>query len=84
MFSPDFLLNLLKAHGVEPSSSCVLDIGTGNGNFTLELANIFLSVVTIDCDTEVVNRINEKIKERKISNIKALHCSADDLPTLGV
>ena len=70
MGSQDFLWDLLRSHGIEPGSSSVLDIGTGNGKFSLELANIFKEVITIDSDGEAVKKINEKISSRKIANIK--------------
>ena len=45
MGSQDFLLDVLRSHGIEPSISTVLDIGTGNGKFSLELANMFKHVI---------------------------------------
>ena len=72
MGSQDFLLDVLRSHGIEPSISSVLDIGTGNGKFSLELANMFKDVITIDSDGEAVKKINEKISSRKIANIKGI------------
>ena len=72
MGSQDFLLDVLRSHGIEPSISSVLDIGTGNGKFSLELANMFKHVITIDSDGEAVKKINEKISSRKIANIKGI------------
>ena len=68
--SQDFLIDVLRSHGIDPARSSVLDIGTGNGKFSLELANMFQDVITIDSDGEAVQRINEKISNRKIANIK--------------
>ena len=70
MCSQDFLIDVLRSNGIDPASSSVLDIGTGNGKFSLELANMFQEVITIDSDGEAVQRINEKISNRKIANIK--------------
>ena len=84
MLALDFLANIFRSHGIDPSSSSALDIGPGNGNFTLELATIFRSVLTIDCDGEVISRLNQKIEKRQISNIQAVHCAAEDLPSFGV
>ena len=70
MCSQDFLIDVLRSNGIDPASSSVLDIGTGNGKFSLELANMFKEVITIDSDGEAVQRINEKISNRKIANIK--------------
>ena len=72
MGSQDFLLDVLRSHGIEPGNSSVLDIGTGNGKFSLELANMFKHVITIDSDGEAVKKINEKISSRKIANIKGI------------
>ena len=72
MSGQDFLLDVLRSHGIEPGSSSVLDIGTGNGKFSLELADIFKDVITIDNDIGAVQKINEKISSRKISNIKGI------------
>lgn len=35
----DCLINILSSYGIEPRASRVLDIGFGNGNFTLELGS---------------------------------------------
>ena len=70
MCSQDFLIDVLRSNGIDPANSSVLDIGTGNGKFSLELANMFQEVITIDSDGEAVQRINEKISNRKIANIK--------------
>ena len=70
MCSQDFLIDVLRSNGIDPASSSVLDIGTGNGKFSLELANMFKEVITIDSDGEAVQKINEKISSRKIGNIK--------------
>ena len=72
MCSQDFLLDVLRSNGIEPGSSSVLDIGTGNGKFSLELARMFKDVITIDSDGEAVRKINEKIADRKITNIKGI------------
>ena len=72
MGSQEFLFDVLRSHGIEPGSSSVLDIGTGNGKFSLELANMFRDVITIDSDGEAVQKINEKISARKIANIKGI------------
>ena len=72
MGSQEFLFDLLRSHGIEPSLSSVLDIGTGNGKFSLELASMFRDVITIDSDGEAVQKINEKISSRKIANIKGI------------
>ena len=84
MLDLDFLVNIFKSHGIDPSSSSALDIGPGNGKFTLELATIFRSVVTIDCDEAVISRLKQKVRRSEISNIEAIHCPAEDLPSLGV
>ena len=70
--SQDFLIDVLRSHGIDPARSSVLDIGTGNGKFSLELANMFQDVITIDSDGEAVRKINEKISSRKIANIKGI------------
>ena len=84
MLDLDFLVNIFKSHGIDPSCSSALDIGPGNGKFTLELATIFRSVVTIDCDEAVISRLKQKVRRSEISNIEAIHCPAEDLPSLGV
>ena len=72
MCSQDFLIDVLRSNGIDPASSSVLDIGTGNGKFSLELANMFKDVITIDSDGEAVQKINEKISSRKIANLKGI------------
>ena len=74
---------ILESHGIDPSSSCILDIGCGNGNFTLELSKIFKKVVAIDSSEEAVKKINNILQGGENNNISVLHLDASKLMSFG-
>jgi len=76
-------LEILKCYGIEPEKCSILDIGCGNGKFTLELGKIFGRVVTIDSQPDAIRKLKCKIADMGLLNISALHLDASSLPTLG-
>ena len=52
-------LQILSSYNINPGATTILDIGFGNGKFTLELGKIFKKVVAID---KSAARCNERRK----------------------
>lgn len=51
----------------------VLEFGAGTGTTSMFLARRVKDIVMMDSSTEMVKRMNEKIREEGIKNLKALH-----------
>ena len=79
----DCLLKIFTTYGIDTGTSRVLDIGCGNGKFTLELAAVFDEVVAIDASKEVVEKVTKLSQKRKLKNVEVLQIDAKDLHTLG-
>ena len=60
---------ILYTYNISPGSSTILDIGCGNGKFTLQLGRIFKKVVTIDISQDVIDKLKVKIEEEKLTNV---------------
>ena len=55
---------------------CILDVGCGSGNPTMELARLTDGVITgIDTDQTSLKQLNEKISVRGLNNITVKNCS---------
>ena len=64
--------DILDTYGINPGCSSILDIGCGNGNFTIKLGKIFKRVVTIDTSQDVIEKLRMKIEEEKATNITGI------------
>ena len=65
-------LEILKCYGIEPEKCSILDIGCGNGKFTLELGKIFGRVVTIDSQPDAIRKLKCKIADMGLLNISGM------------
>ena len=54
----------------------VLEIGTGIGTLTIELAKKAGKVIAIEQDTKIANILNERLKEEKIDNVELINDDA--------
>ena len=62
-------MDILQHHNMDPSICTILDIGCGNGKFTLELGKIFKTVLTIDSSPNAVSKLKHKIAADGLINI---------------
>jgi ubiquinone/menaquinone biosynthesis C-methylase UbiE len=81
-FDPDNiqLQSLLEA--CDLGGSKVLEVGCGNGIFTLKLADHSKQVVAIDNDHGIIEAARQKAKERIVSNVEFLAMDAQNLRLL--
>ena len=70
----DSFLSIVCSYGIDPSQSTILDIGCGNGRFTLELSRVFQKVVTIDSSDTVIQKLLRKMEAENITNISGNNC----------
>jgi len=54
----------------------VLEIGTGIGTLTIELAKKAGKVIAIEQDTKIANILSERLKEEKIDNVELINDNA--------
>ena len=83
MSEMDCLMKIFTTYGIETGTSRVLDIGCGNGKFTLELAAVFDEVLAIDDSKEVVEKVTKLSRNRIRKNVTVMQMNAKDLHTLG-
>jgi ubiquinone/menaquinone biosynthesis C-methylase UbiE len=81
-FDPDNiqLQSLLKACDLHGSK--VLEVGCGNGIFTLKLADYAKQVMAIDIDPGIIQAARQKAKERIVSNVEFKAMDAQNLRLL--
>jgi len=74
---------ILRTLGVSAEQS-VVDVGSGNGYFTLPAAELVgnAPVYAIDVDAELLAELSEAARARGHSNINAVHGDARNLPDL--
>ena len=77
------LLKIFSSYGIDPNTSKVLDIGCGNGKFTLELAKVFQEVLGIDSSSEVINNVRKAALRQNIKNLSLKLLDPKELHTLG-
>ena len=56
-------LQILSSYNISPEATTILDIGFGNGKFTIELGKIFKKVVAIDSSTEAVKTLKKRASD---------------------
>ncbi|MDP6667891.1 MAG: class I SAM-dependent methyltransferase [Dehalococcoidia bacterium] len=66
-----------------PPAARALDIGTGGGEYLLEMAAFFSSVVGIDPDPEMIAVATSNAQKSGIANVSFQKGSADELPFSG-
>jgi ubiquinone/menaquinone biosynthesis C-methylase UbiE len=69
-------------HGIEPGMR-VLEVGPGNGTYTMAAARQIGptgELVTIDIEPKMIERVNKRILEERITNIDARVANVYDLP----
>ena len=69
----DFIENLEQ-------SSVLLDACCGNARNTLPFHNKFEKIICLDFSSELLNLVENKIKEREIENIEIIHADIVDIP----
>jgi ubiquinone/menaquinone biosynthesis C-methylase UbiE len=81
-FDPDNvqLQSLLKACNLRGSRA--LEVGCGNGIFTLKLADYAKQIVAIDIDPGIIEAARQKAKERIVNNIEFMAMDAQNLRLL--
>lgn len=74
---------VLSKLGIETNQS-LADIGSGNGYFTLPVAELVdpASVYAVDIDTDLLNELSENAAEAGLSNIICLEGDARELPSV--
>ena len=66
-------LQILTSYNINPEATTILDIGFGNGKFTLELGKIFKKVVAIDSSAEAVKKLQKRAGDNSsISGYKSI------------
>ncbi|MBN2653491.1 MAG: methyltransferase domain-containing protein [Nitrospirae bacterium] len=81
----DQIINIVKSRGISIKGAKVIDIGCGPGIFTIPLAKEAYHVTGIDFSAEMIERLNQTIKQYSIKNINT-HCMAwhdADIDSLG-
>lgn len=96
---PQFLANLIDnplrrrlqppadtavRHGIEPGMT-VLEIGPGNGTYTMAFARrvgLVGSIVAADIEIKMAQRVKQRAQVENIANVLPLVASAHDLPFL--
>lgn len=58
----------------------MLDIGTGSGYIAVEMAKMGIRVIACDLSTEAVKNLEKYKRKYKLSNLKVIHCKAEDIP----
>ena len=91
---PEFLANLIDnpfrrriqppaempvRHGIEPGMR-VLEVGPGNGRYTLETARRAGSVVAIDIEPKMIERVMRRAQTAAVSNLAAMVADVYHLP----
>lgn len=94
---PEFLANLIDnplrrkiqppnempiRHGIEPGMT-VLEVGPGNGRYTLEIARRVGDkgkVVTVDIEPKMIERVTQRALTEKITNLEAKVANVYGLP----
>ena len=61
------------------SDDVILEIGTGIGTLTLELAKRAKKVIAIEQDTNIANILKERLKKEKIDNVELINDDALDV-----
>jgi 16S rRNA G527 N7-methylase RsmG len=62
---------------IDLKNKTVLDIGCGNGNFSLLIANKVKNIVAIDSSQSMLDELNKIAKELNITNISTVNSSWD-------
>ena len=57
------LLQILSSYNISPEATTILDIGFGNGKFTIELGKIFKKVVAIDSSAGAVKTLKKRASD---------------------
>ena len=94
---PEFLANLIDnplrrkiqppgempiRHGIDPGMM-VLEVGPGNGRYTLEIARRVGStgkVITVDIEPKMIERVTQRARAEGITNLEAKVANVYDLP----
>jgi len=64
------VINFLKKHNVLRKNMSILDIGCGPGNFSIPLAKMGARVTALDPALNMLEILEQEIKEKNIQNIK--------------
>jgi SAM-dependent methyltransferase len=75
----DKVLECIRNRGYGEPHMTVLDIGSGNGVFTLPFSAHYRSVTALDLSVAMQNEIRERAKERDIRNIEYLNADWREL-----
>ena len=68
--------NQIISFGNVNADDVVLEIGTGIGTLTIELAKKAKKVIAIEQDTNIANILNERLKKEKIDNVELINDDA--------
>ena len=68
----DYPTKLLKYMNITPKDT-IVDLGCGEGSITIPLAKKSSKVLAVDKSKEMLNILNKKAKEEKLTNIKTLN-----------
>jgi SAM-dependent methyltransferase len=72
-------LECIKNRGYAQPNMSVLDIGSGNGVFTLPFSEHYKSVTSLDISVAMQNEIRHRAKEKNIQNIKYINANWREL-----
>lgn len=69
----DRVINLMEEEKLFSKSTRVLEIGAGTGSFTIPLSKRVKQIVAIDSSRGMLDKLENRLKEFKISNVRTLH-----------
>lgn len=69
----DRVINVMEEEKLFSKSTRVLEIGAGTGSFTIPLSRRVRQVLAIDSSRGMLDKLENRLKEFKISNVRTLH-----------
>ena len=63
---------------IDLKDKTILDIGCGNGNFSLLISNKVKSIVALDISSSMLDELNKIAKKENITNIKTINSKWED------
>lgn len=74
-------LELIKSWGVDFKEKSVIDVGCGTGNYTLHLAKECKQILGVDSSEGMLNELEAKRKNLRITNVSTKCVSFDEFQT---
>jgi len=58
---------------ISTKKGCVLEVGSGEGDFILDLSKRFDQVIALDTSKKMLNLSRKKVQEKKLTNVELVH-----------